>query len=264
MNWLHRKLPTGIRHWLRAEYGNWILNTIRTKYADRVIYQSEFARDWWQRVRGVYRVSNTVVYNATDLNLFSPEGSHTPPSAGVQLLLVEGNLRGGYEQGLVSAVRLGERLSKIRRDPVQLKVVGNVSSQIQKSWSRKAQIPIEWVGLVDRGQIPEIDRSADMLFSGDLNPACPNSVIEALACGLPVLSFDTGAIPELVDDSSGRVVPYGGDPWQLEDPDIPGLAKGALEILSAGEALRIGARKRATDMFGLERMVDGYLDQLLG
>ena len=29
MNWVHRKLPTGFRHYLRAEVNNWILSTIR-------------------------------------------------------------------------------------------------------------------------------------------------------------------------------------------------------------------------------------------
>ena len=56
---------------------------------------------------------------------------------------------------------------------------------------------------------PRILRSADLLFSADVHPACPNSVIEALACGLPVIAFDTGAIREIVDDSSGAVVAYG-------------------------------------------------------
>ena len=81
-------------------------------------------------------------------------------------------------------------------------------------------------------KFPQIDRSAHLLFSADINAACPNSVIEAMACGLPVVGFDTGALNELVIGDSGRLVAYGGDVWKLDQPDIAALAKAAAEILN--------------------------------
>ena len=42
MNWIQRKRRTGLKHALRAEYGNLILNTIRTRLAERIVYQSRF------------------------------------------------------------------------------------------------------------------------------------------------------------------------------------------------------------------------------
>ena len=94
--------------------------------------------------------------------------------------------------------------------------------------------------------------------------SCPNSTIEALACGLPVVAFDTGSLPELVTGEAGRVVPYGGDPWELEPADVAGLAGGAVEVLANQERFRKGARQRAEEAFGLERMVTGYVECLLG
>ena len=52
MNWIHRKRRTGIRHALRAEYGNLVLNAIRTRLAERIVYQSHFAQGWWGRGHG--------------------------------------------------------------------------------------------------------------------------------------------------------------------------------------------------------------------
>src|SRR3989304_3885465 len=52
MNWLHRRLHTGVRHWLRAEFGNWLLVYTRERIANRVVYQSRFVRDWWVRTHG--------------------------------------------------------------------------------------------------------------------------------------------------------------------------------------------------------------------
>jgi glycosyltransferase involved in cell wall biosynthesis len=116
---------------------------------------------------------------------------------------------------------------------------------------------------VPRERIPEIDRSAHLLFSADINPACPNSVIEALACGLPIVAFDTGALKELVIGNSGRLVPYGGDVWKIEPPDIPSLAVASAEILRDLPRFRQSARAHAESALGLDRMVDGYLKVLL-
>jgi glycosyltransferase involved in cell wall biosynthesis len=84
-----------------------------------------------------------------------------------------------------------------------------------------------------------------------------------MACGLPVVAFDTGALPELVDNACGRLVPYGGDPWQLEKPDVASLAGAAVEVLSDLPRFRQAARERAESAFGLDAMVESYLDVLL-
>ncbi|HEY5902489.1 MAG TPA: hypothetical protein VIU39_08045, partial [Anaerolineales bacterium] len=85
----------------------------------------------------------------------------------------------------------------------------------------------------------------------------------ALACGLPVAGFDSGSLTELVQGDAGRVVPYGGDPWKLEMPDIPALASAAAEILTDQPRFRSAARARARDALGLDRMVEAYLKVLL-
>jgi glycosyltransferase involved in cell wall biosynthesis len=141
-------------------------------------------------------------------------------------------------------------------------VAGRVSEAVKARWAQKTEIPIQWAGLVPHEQIPDLDRSAHLLYSSDINAACPNSVIEALACGLPVLAFDTGALPELVTGDAGRVVAYGGNPWKLEKPDIPALAEAAVEILTDQPRFRAAARTRAEASFGLDTMVDRYLEAL--
>ena len=66
-NWLHRVRKRnrfsdpGIRHYLRSEYGNLILRTIRARLADKIIYQSKFARRWWERDHGAIGVPDTVI-----------------------------------------------------------------------------------------------------------------------------------------------------------------------------------------------------------
>jgi glycosyltransferase involved in cell wall biosynthesis len=181
--------------------------------------------------------------------------------------LVEGNLTGGYEMGIESAVKLVERLNSVYGEqlgkPVELMVVGRVSEEVKHVWRSRTDIPLIWLGKVSVERIPEIDRSAHLLYAADINPACPNAVIEALACGTPVLSFDTGALPELVTGDAGRVVPYGGDSWALDQPDIPALAKNAVEILQNQDHFRAAARTHAEADFGLDQMMEAYLSFIL-
>jgi glycosyltransferase involved in cell wall biosynthesis len=204
-----------------------------------------------------------VVHNGVDLELYTPhDGPNNLPGDSVRILIVEGTIGSGYEMGLEIAIHTSERLIASYGRKVEVMVVGRISKGLQNEWKNRTDINVTFTGEVPADRIPEIDRSAHVLYAADLNPACPNSVIEALACGLPVAAFDTGAISEIITESSGQVVPYGGDPWKMEPPDIEGLAKAINIILDNHGSYRIAARQRAEQAFGLDRMVEGYLNAL--
>lgn len=262
INWLHRQTRTGLKHWLRAEYGNRLLARIRGRLASGVVYQSEFVRQWWERSYPPSEAENRVIHNGVDLAWFSPKGVGDPPKDRVRILLVEGNLRGGYELGLESAVKLAEHLKDKEGLSTELMIAAEAPEKLQKEWSTRSRAPIRWQGLVAQEELPALYRSAHLLYSADLNAACPNSVLEAMACGLPVIAFDTGALNELVTPEAGRLAPYGGDPWRLDAPDIEALAEAALDALEEHGELRAGARARVEQAFGLDAMVKGYLDML--
>lgn len=264
INWVHKKRNTGLKHYLRAEYGNFVLSLIRSRIATKIIYQSEFSCNWWEDWYGETRVPHAVIHNGVDLNTYSVGSNNIPPYPPYKILIVEGSLGSGYEMGLDNAIRLTEILQENYKLQMELIVVGKITDEHRKQVEAKTNISINWMGSVPRERIPEIDRSAHLLFSADLHAACPNSVIEALACGLPVVAFDTGALKELVRGDSGRVVPYGSNPWNIEQPDLPALADAALEILKDQSRFRKSAREQAEKNLGLDKMVEKYLEVLLG
>jgi glycosyltransferase involved in cell wall biosynthesis len=263
MNWVHRVEKTNLSFFLRSEINNRILAFIRRYLADNIVYQSDFSRDWWNRVWGERPLPHQVTYNGVDLEQYAPLGPETPPTDHYRILLVEGRLIGAYVRGLHMAIKLAEALRTDHGLSVELMVVGLVSDEIKAhAHSLAPNLWLNWGGVVPREDIPAIDRAAHVLFSTDLNAACPNSVIEAMACGLPVLAYDTGALAEIVQDGAGEVVPYGADHWQLEDPQVPPLAGACLKILQDNPAYRQRARARAQAAFGLDQMVAGYLAAL--
>jgi glycosyltransferase involved in cell wall biosynthesis len=259
-NWIHRRVRTGARHHLRAELNNRLLRLIRGTLSDHIIYQSAFARDWWRGAFGRERVPASVVHNAVPLDRYTLEGPGKPPDDRTRVAVVEGNFSGGYEIGVGTAVALARRLAAKRGRRVEVTLVGHAPERVRARWSGGGEVSLEWRGLIPPEEVPSINRSSHLLYAADLNPACPNTVIEALACGLPVLAFDTGALREIVSPEAGRVVDYGGDPWRLDRPDLEGLAAAAGDLLERQAQFRAGARARAEARFGLDRMVAGYLE----
>lgn len=264
MNWVHRKLHTGTRHFIKAEVANWILSTTRRFIADRIIYQSRFTQDWWNKAYGPVQAADRVIYNGVDLRAFSPQGDGQPPTDKIRILMVEAHLGGGMEPGLENAISLLRQLNQSNTRAWELMVAGDVPPQIQARWSAQTDVALTFTGIVSRDQVPTLDRSAHMLFSADLNAACPNSVIEALACGLPVIAFATGALPEMVIEGAGKVVAYGSNHWNLEAPVIEPLTRAAVEVAASQTDFRRKARARAEKAFDIRHVVDAYLETLLG
>ena len=262
INWVHRVRWAGIRYSLRAIYGNAVISFIRNRMADRVIYQSQFIKQWWEDWYHPARVPSAAILNGVDLDRYTPSGLHERPSQHYRLLVVEGSLAGGLNSGLFSAVHLASMLAK--KFKIELAIVGRVDRRTKNKFRKQHAFRLRFMDVIPREHIPWLMRSSHLLFSAEVNPPCPNSVIEALACGLPVVGFDTGSLSELVQGDAGRLVPYGGKPWKLEQPDIPALAEAAMEVLDHQPRFRKPARERAEAALGLDKMVDAYLDILLG
>lgn len=260
MNWMHRRRRTGARHFLRAELNNILLRVLRRRLADGVIYQSEFVRDWWDRAFGALGIPTSVVHNGVPLEVFAAAERRAAGQI-TRLLVVEASLSGGYETGLEHAVALLNAMLGLGRS-VELTVAGQSPAPVREAAEQRARRPITWLGAVAAAELPALYASGSLLFSADLHPACPNTVIESLACGTPVVAFDTGALAEMVTPDAGRLVPYGANPWKLEPPDIAGLAFAATEVVADLPRYRAGARARAEAAFGLDRMIDGYLTAL--
>jgi glycosyltransferase involved in cell wall biosynthesis len=73
------------------------------------------------------------------------------------------------------------------------------------------------------------------------------SVVEALACGTPVVAFQRGSMPELIRP--------GVDGFLVSD-----VASAVDAVRRVGQLDRRACRQGVADRFGVDRMVDDYLD----
>jgi glycosyltransferase involved in cell wall biosynthesis len=261
INWVHRARWAGPRYTIRAIYGNANLSFIRRRLVDHVIYQSEFVKQWWDDWYRPVRVPASVILNGVDLNQYTPNGLHERPTGHYRLLVVEGSLSGALNSGLFHAAELADHLS--HQYKIELCIAGRVDRRTKNKIQRRTTFRVRFLDAVPREQIPWIMRSSHLLFSAEVNSPCPNSVIEALACGLPVIGFDTGSLSEIVQDYAGWLAPYGANQWKLEKPDISALVDAAVEVLEDQSRFRNFARAQAELKLGLDKMVDEYLKVLL-
>jgi glycosyltransferase involved in cell wall biosynthesis len=104
-----------------------------------------------------------------------------------------------------------------------------------------------------RDDVPAVLAEADVFVLPSRSEAFPNSIIEAMAAGLPVVASDVGGIPELVEDGrTGRLVPPG-------DPQA--LAGALLELLDHPdrvEAFGREGRDRIERSYSFDRMVQQF------
>lgn len=104
-----------------------------------------------------------------------------------------------------------------------------------------------------RGDIPEIMRGLDVFVLPSRSEGISNTVLEAMASGLPVIACRVGGNPELVEDGrTGTLVP----------PDDPEAIARAILAYLRDPGLRRrhaeAARRTAVERFSLGAMVEGY------
>lgn len=105
----------------------------------------------------------------------------------------------------------------------------------------------------ERADVPDVMRGLDCFVLPSLAEGISNTILEAMASGLPVLATDVGGNPELVlAGETGRLVPAG---------DIEALAEGlaGMAVDPAGAAtMGKAGRERVEQRFSLPAMVSAY------
>lgn len=72
---------------------------------------------------------------------------------------------------------------------------------------------VRWVGFIPTDELPFWYNSAETFFYPSVFEGFGLPVLEAMACGTPVIVSDSTSLPEIVGESSVRVPPYDEDAW---------------------------------------------------
>lgn len=184
--------------------------------------------------------THKVIHNGIDLNLFRPyrrsykDGSMVLAAAWVW----------NRAKGLDDLIKLAEvlppklRLCIVGLSEKQLKEIPSTITGITRTENQKA--------------LAQLYSRAAVFVNPTYGDTFPTTNLEALACGTPVVTYNTGGSPEAIDADTGIVVPRG---------NVELLARGIVDISSRPrEDIGILCRKRAEELFDQRKRFVEYVD----
>jgi putative colanic acid biosynthesis glycosyltransferase len=221
-----KKIFTGVKNLTIVTPSNWLASLVNASFLQ------------------AYPI--TVINNGLDLNLFKP---------------MSGDFRSRYNlegQFIILGVafvwneRKGYRyfidLAKQLRPDEKIVLVGVCKEQIR-------HLPAGIIGIPktdSTAELAAIYSAADLFINLTLEDNFPTSNIEALACGTPVVTFNTGGSPECLDDGCGVVVKRG---------DLSGIVAAIQTVRKNGkEYYSKKCRERAKSRFDKNARFGEYLE----
>lgn len=184
--------------------------------------------------------SVTSIPNPINTNLFKPHDKQEARSRcglphGVKLMLFGSvkitDKRKGIDYLIESCWLLAEKHPELK-EQLGVVVFGNQSQQLENLLPFKVY-PLDFV--TDEHRLVDIYNSVDIFVTPSLEENLPNTIMEAMACGIPCVGFNVGGIPEMIDHlHNGYVAQYkssadfaNGIYWTLTEPDYPSLSEQA-------------------------------------
>ncbi|MBE9547274.1 MAG: glycosyltransferase [Proteobacteria bacterium] len=236
--------PTGInsrRIWLHKWLSRWV--------KEYICVSTPLKR--WLIERVEVRRPVTQVYNGVDTEVYRP-------GPGMRMRRKLGISQKAFVIGIVAS------LSAIKDHPTLIRAFNVLRQQEPESIllivgdgpERSKLESLAGHGvffLGNRDDIPEVMQALDVFVLSSVNEGISNTILEAMATGLPVVASNVGGNPELVVDGvTGSLFPSG---------DVEALSSALLDCFkSPGLRLQHGSqgRERAVAHFSIKAMVESY------
>ncbi|WP_019023417.1 MULTISPECIES: TIGR03088 family PEP-CTERM/XrtA system glycosyltransferase [unclassified Thioalkalivibrio] len=229
----------------------------------RYIALSRHQMDYLQQRVGIGSERLTHICNGVDTGRFHPrEGTRTgpwPPGfAGPEDIVIGSVMR---MQAVKAPLDLVEAFIALREntpvpfDRLRLVIVGDgpLREQARQRLEAAGVAQQAWLPGA-REDIPQCLRAMDLFVLPSLAEGICNTILEAMASGLPVIATDVGGNPDLVTPGkTGALVPAGA-PAALAE-----AIRDALASPDTRKRMGQAARIRAEAAFSLDAMVAGYL-----
>ncbi|MFN0316534.1 MAG: glycosyltransferase family 4 protein [Burkholderiales bacterium] len=176
--------------------------------ASKLIVPSDYLRE----IFSAYGMRAEVIPNIIDLELFFPGKGERPLNPH---LVVTRNLEAIYDNATALHV-----LARVREKfpGARLTICGEgpelemLDAQARNLGLGRA---VTFAGRMNRDQIASLLRDADVLLNPSLVDNMPNSILEALASGVPVVSTRVGGVPYIVQHEVSALLVAPGEPGEM-------------------------------------------------
>jgi glycosyltransferase involved in cell wall biosynthesis len=220
--------------------------------ANIIIYQSHWGKKQLDEIVFPIQDHYVIIPNGVDLRMFSPNPSN---QIDLPVLGTVGLFR--YRYRLESFLNMSLQL----KTPHKLLIIGSMDKESKKILSRHLDNPkyrniLEYHPFLPAEKLPDYYRRMTLLIHPVMGDVCPNVVVEALACGIPVVAPEFGGTAELIG-KGGVIFPC--RPWLYDQEFTETLAFSSQLALEEWKELSINARLQAESNFDDQTMIDRYL-----
>ncbi|MCA1925011.1 MAG: TIGR03088 family PEP-CTERM/XrtA system glycosyltransferase [Thiobacillus sp.] len=263
----------GIRATVHGEHGrdvfdlygqNWKYNLLRRAarpFVSNYIAVSRDLETWLRLQIGVPQRKLHQIYNGVDGEKFHPRTGDRPEGLPAGFADADSRVFGSvgrmvevkdYPTLVEAYIRL-HRQAPALAGGTRLVIVGEglARAACQRRLDAAGLARFVWLP-GERHDIAELMRTFDVFVLPSKNEGISNTILEALATGLPVIATAVGGNVELVDSGHGRLVRAG---------DAADMAQALLEYLEAPETIRVqgdAARREAQARFSIPAMAEAY------
>lgn len=185
-----------------------------------------------------------VINNGINLDIFKPTESDFRKKYNLDNKFIVLAVAYFWDDG--KGLNVFKKLSKRLPDNIQIVMVGT-NDEVDKS------LPDNIISIhktYNQQELVKIYSAADLFVNPTTDENFPTVNMEALACGLPVLTYDTGGCAEIIDKKSGLSVPSG---------DIDALEKAIIRISKKNPYTKKSCLDRAKK-FNMTDKFDEYVD----
>ncbi len=196
---------------------------------DAIVVNCDFVRRHLQQDERVPDARIQLCYNGIDLEAFRARDALRPPQLERDCFVIGVVCVLRPEKGISTLLQAFARVRHLRPG-MKLAIVGDGPRlESLQAESRALGIQERCVFALSTGQVTEWLRAIDIFVLPSLSEAMSNALMEAMACGCPVVASRVGGNPELVRNAETGLLFAPGDAAGLAD---------ALQTLLENEPLR--------------------------
>ena len=154
-------------------------------------------------------------------------------------------------QFLLEALKILSSQSYLKSDEVEIVVVGMSTPSVAHNYGFKAHYMGTYADEISQALLYS---SVDVVVAPSMQENLSNTVLESLSCGTPVVAFNIGGMPDLIDHKKNG---YLATPFSSDD-----LAAGIAWVLEDDErlsGLAENSRKKVVQNFSIEFISQEYI-----